>query len=72
MSGDVEGVYWYCYYHSYLNPFEEKDYLVEEKFFENNPNKGKLYNKIIGEAIEILRLYLLLNSPAVTMFPHFV
>ena len=41
----------YYSYHSYLNPFEEKDYLVEEKFFQSNPNKGKLYNKIIGEAI---------------------
>ncbi|XP_065920115.1 uncharacterized protein [Dysidea avara] len=32
---------------SYLNVFEEKDYMVEKKFFEANPNKGTLYNKII-------------------------
>lgn len=55
MSCDTWGVD-YCVlilHHSYLNPFEEKDYLVEEKFFKSNPNKGKLYNKIIGEAIQL-------------------
>ena len=49
MSGDVMGVYDESCYNSYLNPFEEKDYLVEEKFFKKNPNKGTLYNKIIGK-----------------------
>ena len=40
-----------CYvFISYLNVFEEKDYMVEKKFFEANPNKGTLYNKIIGKA----------------------
>jgi len=34
---------------SYLNVFEENDYMVEKKFFEANPNKGKLYNKIISK-----------------------
>lgn len=36
--------------------FEEKDYMVEKKFFEANPDKGKLYNKIISEAIRTHRL----------------
>lgn len=55
-------MYWYLCYRSYLNPFEEKDYLVEEKFFKDNPSKGKLFNKIIGEAIQLHQLVLLLNN----------
>ena len=52
MSCDTRGGgYCITHTHSYLNPFEEKDYLVEEKFFHSNPSKGKLYNKIIGEAM---------------------
>ena len=51
MLGEHYCVFICCCYHSYLNPFEEKDYLVEEKFFKSHPNKGKLYNKIIGEAL---------------------
>lgn len=32
---------------SYLNPFEEKDLLVEKDFFKTYPSKGELHNIVI-------------------------